>query len=286
VIVERVNRFLGWRAVERVALRQAPLARRAKPKPPPAIDAGPARRCHIPLDKVPIRPNIRSSKRGSPLRTTRRQFLLAASSLALAAGLAGTGGLELFSHGALAQSVAEAELMQPGPLGDEVLGDDKAPVTIIEYASMTCPHCAHFALTTFPQLKEKYIDTGKVKYILREFPFDPIAAGAFMLARCAGGKDKYYAMVDLLFRTQATWAVEKPLAPMLATVKQAGFTQDTFSACLANQKLLEGIEAVRDRAAKQFKVASTPTFFINGQMTVGALSFEDMQKLIDPLIKS
>jgi protein-disulfide isomerase len=220
------------------------------------------------------------------LRTTRRQFLLAASSLALAAALTGTGGLELFSHGALAQSVAEAELMQQGPLGDEVLGDEKATVTVIEYASMTCPHCAHFALTTFPQLKEKYIDTGKIKYILREFPFDPIAAGAFMLARCAGGKEKYYAMVDLLFRTQATWAVERPLAPLLATVKQAGFTEDSFKKCLADQKLLDGIEWVRDRAAKQFKVSSTPTFFINGQQTVGAISFEDMQKLIDPLLKS
>jgi protein-disulfide isomerase len=219
------------------------------------------------------------------LRTTRRQFLLAASTLALAAALTG-GGLELFSDGARAQAVAEAELMQPGPLGDEVLGDEKAPVTIIEYASMTCPHCAHFALTTFPQLKEKYIDTGKVKYILREFPFDPIAAGAFMLARCAGGKDKYYAMVDLLFRTQATWAVEKPLGPMLATVKQAGFTEDSFKACLSNQKVLEGIEAVRDRGAKQFNVNSTPTFFINGQRTVGAVSFEEMQKVIDPLLKS
>jgi len=219
------------------------------------------------------------------LRTTRRQFLLAASSLALAAALTG-GGLELFSHGALAQSVPQAELMQQGPLSDQVLGDEKAPVTIIEYASMTCPHCAHFALTTFPQLKEKYIDTGKVKYILREFPFDPIAAGAFMLARCAGGKDKYYAMVDLLFRTQATWAVERPLGPMLNVVKQAGFTEATFKSCLGDQKLLESIEAVRDRAAKQFKVASTPTFFINGQMTVGAISFEDMQKLIDPLLKS
>jgi protein-disulfide isomerase len=219
------------------------------------------------------------------LRTTRRQFLLAASSLALVAALSG-GGLELFSRGALAQSVAEAELMQPGPLGDEVLGDDKAPVTIIEYASMTCPHCAHFALTTFPQLKEKYIDTGKVKYILREFPFDPIAAGAFMLARCAGSKEKYYALVDLLFRTQGTWAVDKPLGPLLATVKQAGFTEDSFKKCLSDQKLLEGIEAVRDRAAKQFKVGSTPTFFINGQMTVGAVTFEEIQKIIDPLIKS
>jgi protein-disulfide isomerase len=218
------------------------------------------------------------------LRTTRRQFLLAASSLALAAALAG-GGLELFQQGALAQTMAEAELMQPGPLGEQVLGDDKAPVTIIEYASMTCPHCAHFALTTFPQIKEKYVDTGKVRFILREFPFDPIAAGAFMLARCAG-KDKFFAVVDLLFRTQTTWAVEKPLQPMLATVKQAGFTEDSFKACLANQKVLDGIEWVRNRGADKFKVQSTPTFFINGQMTVGALSFEEMEKLIQALLKA
>jgi protein-disulfide isomerase len=218
------------------------------------------------------------------LRRTRRQFLLAASSFALATALAG-GGLELFQQGALAQTMAEAELMQPGPLGDQVLGDDKAPVTIIEYASMTCPHCAHFALTTFPQIKEKYVDTGKVRFILREFPFDPVASGAFMLARCAG-KDKYFAVVDLLFRTQTTWAVEKPLQPMLATVKQAGFTEDSFKACLANQKVLDGIEWVRNRAADKFKVQSTPTFFINGQMTVGALSFEEMEKLILPLLKA
>jgi protein-disulfide isomerase len=218
------------------------------------------------------------------LRTTRRQFLLAASSFALAAALAG-GGLELFQQGALAQTVAEAELMQPGPLGEQVLGDDKAPVTIIEYASMTCPHCAHFALTTFPQIKEKYVDTGKVRFILREFPFDPVAAGAFMLARCAG-KDKFFAVVDLLFRTQTTWAVEKPLQPMLATVKQAGFTEDSFKACLANQKVLDGIEWVRNRGADKFKVQSTPTFFINGQMTVGALSFEEMEKLIQALLKA
>jgi len=220
------------------------------------------------------------------LRITRRKLLLATSTLALAAALAG-GGLELLaqSQGALAQSVADAELMQPGPLGEEVMGSDKAPVTIIEYASMTCPHCAHFALNTFPELKEKYIDTGKVRFIFREFPFDPVAAGAFMLARCAG-KDKFFPLVDLLFRTQQTWAVEKPLEPMLATVKQAGFTEDSFKACLANQKVLDGIEWVRNRAADKFKVDSTPTFFINGQKYTGAMSFEEMQKLIDPLVKA
>jgi protein-disulfide isomerase len=213
-------------------------------------------------------------------------LLLASSSFALAAAIAGSGVELLFnSHAALAQSAADADLMEAGPLGEESLGSDKAPVTIIEYASMTCPHCAHFALNTFPELKEKYIDTGKVRYILREFPFDPIAAGAFMLARCAG-KDKFFPLVDLLFRTQQTWAVENPLQPMLATVKQAGFTEQSFKECLANQKVLDGIEWVRKRATDKFKVDSTPTFFINGQKYNGAMSFEEMQKLIDPLVKA
>jgi protein-disulfide isomerase len=165
------------------------------------------------------------------------------------------------------------------------MGADNATVTIIEYASMTCPHCANFAINTFPQIKEKYIDTGKVRWIFREFPFDPIAAGAFMLARCAP-KDKYFALVDLLFRTQHTWAVEHPLEPMLATVKQAGFTEESFKACLANQKVLDGIEWVRNRATEKFKVDSTPNFFFIGQMQKGAMTFDEMQKLIDPLLKA
>ena len=218
------------------------------------------------------------------MRSTRRQFLLAASTLVLAAALT-SGGLDLLVEQALAQSAAEAELMQPGPLSEQAMGADNAPVTVIEYASMTCPHCANFAINTFPEIKEKYIDTGKVRYILREFPFDPIAAGAFMLARCAD-KDKYFAVVDLLFRTQRTWAVDHPLEPLLATVKQAGFTEASFKACLANQKVLDGIEWVRNRGAEKFKVDSTPTFFINGKMQKGALSFDEMAKLVDPLIKS
>ena len=149
---------------------------------------------------------------------------------------------------------------------------------------MTCPHCAHFQETTFPELKKRYIDTGKVRYIFREFPLDSLAAAAFMLARCAGETDKtkYFALVDTLFRQQRTWAVEKPLAPLFAIAKQAGFTQQTFDACLSNQKMLDGIESIRQRAANQFKVESTPTFFINGTKVPGALSIEDMAKLIDP----
>ncbi len=102
-----------------------------------------------------------------------------------------------------------ADLAKPGPAGDMALGAETAPVTIIEYASMTCTHCAHFAVTTFPELKKRYIDTGKVRYILREFPFDALSEAGFMLARCAG-KDKYFTVVETLFAKQSEWVVKKP----------------------------------------------------------------------------
>jgi protein-disulfide isomerase len=174
--------------------------------------------------------------------------------------------------------------MAPGPLGDQILGAANAPVTIIEYASMTCPHCSHFHETTFPEMKTKYIDTGKVRFIFREFPLDPLAAAGSMLARCAG-KDKYFPMIDALFSQQKDWVVQKPLAPMLAIAKQAGFTQQTFDECLANQQMLNGIEESRTRAASKFNVNSTPTFFINGKIFRGALTPEELEKQVTPLLK-
>jgi len=210
---------------------------------------------------------------------TRREFVAGTSAIAILAALQ--------TPAAFAQAAAPstAELMEAGPLPDHTLGKDDAPVTVIEYASMTCGHCAQFHITTYPELKKRYIDTGKVRYILREFPLDPLAAGAFMLARCAG-KDKYYPLVETLFQQQRTWAVQKPLEPLFAIAKQAGFTQQTFDACLSDQKMLDGIEWVRARGADKFKVDSTPTFFINGKIFKGALSIDDMAKAIDPLIKS
>lgn len=168
------------------------------------------------------------------------------------------------------------------------LGDPKAPVTVIEYASMTCPHCATFTEKTFPEIKKKYVDTGKVRFIFREFPLDNLAAAVFMLARCNAdtNSDKYFAYIDTMFRQQRTWAVEKPLEPLLNISKQAGFTQESFNACLSNQKVLDGIEAIRQRAVDKFKVQSTPSFFINGKLYTGAMSVEEMSKAIDPLIKS
>jgi protein-disulfide isomerase len=199
----------------------------------------------------------------------------------------GVSSLPPFEGLALAETVPAAELMKPDALPDMIMGDAKAPVTVIEYASMTCPHCAQFQETTFPELKKRYIDTGKVRYIFREFPLDTLAAAAFMLARCAGEKDnaKYFALVDTLFRQQRQWAVEKPIPPLLAIAKQTGFTEKTFDACLANQKVLDGIESIRQRAATTFKVQSTPSFFINGTLHPGALTIEEMAKLIEPYLK-
>jgi protein-disulfide isomerase len=220
------------------------------------------------------------------LSITRRQFCQHTATFAAAAALMSSMPFSFVAAAEPPATVPMAELMKAEALPDRVMGKADAPVTIVEYASMTCPHCAHFQETTFPELKKNYIDSGKVKYILREFPLDNLAAAAFMLARCAGELDssKYYAMVDSLFAQQRQWAVEKPIPELLAISKQAGFTEKTFEACLQNQKLLDGIEAVRQRAIKQFNVESTPTFFIEGKRYVGALSYDEMKKALDPLL--
>jgi protein-disulfide isomerase len=216
---------------------------------------------------------------------TRRRFCEGTAVVALSTlALAMTRPLSLITP-ALAQekSVSPAELLQPSSLGDRQLGPDNAPVTIVEYASLTCPHCAHFANTTFPELKKRYIDTGKVRYIFREFALNPLDAGAIMLARCVD-KSKYFDFVEVLYQTQDKWEVQKPIAPLLEIAKQAGFTKETFDACLKNQKLLDDIEAQRNRATEKFGVNSTPTFFINGKVSRGALSIEEVEKEIKPYL--
>lgn len=221
------------------------------------------------------------------MQITRREFCQGSAGVALGLALLGTTALSPFAEQALAETVPVAELMKPDALPEMAMGNEKASVTVIEYASMTCGHCANFAEKTFPEFKKRYIDTGKVYFIIREFPLDTLAAAAFMLARCAGEKDssKYFALVDTLFHQQRQWAVEKPIPPLLAIAKQAGFTEKTFDACLSNQKTLDGIESIRQRATSKFKVQSTPTFFINGTSYAGALSIEELAKLIDPQLK-
>ncbi len=205
---------------------------------------------------------------------TRRQFLKTTALTTAALGLASAAP-------AWAQSVDEDELLKPGPLGDKILGDEAAPVTIIEYASMTCGHCANFHKRTWPDLKKDYIETGKVRFIFREFPLDPVASAAFMLARCAP-QEKYFDIVDIMFEEQRAWAfTDNPYQSLLDFSKQIGFTQETFEECLTNQGLLDAVNAVRERGANEFGVNSTPTFFINGEKHSGALSIEEMGKIIE-----
>ncbi|AWM87839.1 DsbA family protein [Microvirga sp. 17 mud 1-3] len=208
---------------------------------------------------------------------TRRQSLQLLGTAAVAAFV--TTSLPAFAQDASAQDLAVQ-----GPLGDVALGPEGAKVTIIEYASLTCSHCAHFHNDTWPEFKKRYIDTGKVRFVLREFPLDPLATAGFMLARC-DGNDKYYPITDLLFEQQKNWAfVDKPLDALRQIMKQAGFSQEKFDACLRDQKLYDAVNAVKNRGISQFKVDSTPTFFINGQRHPGSMSIDELEQIIKPLL--
>jgi protein-disulfide isomerase len=176
---------------------------------------------------------------------------------------------------------AMSDLLQPGPLPEMELGNKDAPNTIIEYASLTCGHCANFHKTTFVDVKERYIDTGKVRYIFREFPFDNLAAAAFMLARCAG-PDRYFPMIDALFQTQENWAFnqENPTEQLLQIARQAGISKERFDECLADKELLANIYEVRRRGHEIFGVESTPTFFVNGKRLRGASDIEEFDAVL------
>jgi protein-disulfide isomerase len=216
---------------------------------------------------------------------TRRQALQLLGSTAALAILATAVPLGT-AVPALAQNASKQDLAVEGPLGDIALGPKDAKVTIIEYASMTCTHCAAFAQRTFPELKKRYIDTGKVRYILREFPLDPLATAGFMLARCAG-EDKFYPVVEMLFDQQKNWAfTEKPLDNLRQLMRQAGFSQEKFDSCLKDQKLYDAVTTVKNRATDVFKVDSTPTFFINGVRHPGDMSIDELEKIIKPMLES
>lgn len=211
------------------------------------------------------------------MSVTRRQTLQAG---AISMGALMTSGI--ISGSALAQDVDIAEFMEPGPLGERALGPEDAKVVIVEYASMTCGHCANFHKNTFSKIKEKYIDSNKIRFVFREFPLDNVASAAFMLARCAP-EDKYFEIIDLMFEQQRTWAfTNNPLQSMMDFSKQIGFTQKSFEACLTNQELLDGVRWVADRGSKKFNVRATPTLFLNGKrLSGGALSFDQMSALVD-----
>jgi protein-disulfide isomerase len=169
------------------------------------------------------------------------------------------------------------------PMPDMAMGKDDAPVTLVEYASMTCPHCKTFHEGALKKLKETYVVSGKVRVIFREFPLDNLAAAAAMLARCAPG-DNYFPMLDVLFAQQEQWSrSDDPVSELLRISRLGGFSEESFKACLGNQEVLNGISAIRSRASKLFDIRGTPTVFLNGAKYSGDLSYKSLTKAIDAL---
>ncbi|VUX46885.1 DsbA oxidoreductase [Candidatus Defluviicoccus seviourii] len=166
-------------------------------------------------------------------------------------------------------------------MAERVLGAPDAPVTIIEYSSLTCPHCADFHIHTLPKLKAAYIDTGKVRFIFRDFPLDPRALSAAMVARCVE-PNRYFGFLEILFRDQETWAIsDDPVRELKVRAKLAQLSETAFNACLANEELAKAITDKAKQAHEQEGVRSTPIFFIGDRTLRGAYPFEDFKTIID-----
>jgi protein-disulfide isomerase len=171
------------------------------------------------------------------------------------------------------------------PLPEIAIGKADAPVTIIEYSSLSCPHCAAFHRDVFPALKSEYIDTGKARYVMREFPLNESALAGAVLARCLD-PSRYVAFADLLFSKQEEWAYKQDaLTPLKDIAKQAGMTSDEFDKCIDNEALQKKILDVRDEGQKK-GVNATPNFFINGTQLTGAPTLESFAEAMKPYLST
>jgi protein-disulfide isomerase len=205
-----------------------------------------------------------------------RRSLLQMTAIAVAGSTVAFSPVPLLAQSAM-------ELDTPPAMGDKMLGKPDAPVTVIEYSSFTCPHCANFHTKVLPKLKEKYINTGKVKFLFREFPLGPLAAYATMVARCVA-PDKYFSFVDVLFKHMEAWrpvSKEDPLGPLSKIALQVGMPRAEFDKCIKNEDLWAKISAEQKRASERFKINSTPTFFIDGKKLESSWEFDNFSKKID-----
>ncbi|MDP4822752.1 MAG: DsbA family protein [Aestuariivirgaceae bacterium] len=218
-----------------------------------------------------------------------RRLLLGGGAAAVAlaaAGYAWNAGMLSFetstvAPGAAGGAVDLSTLNDAPPLGERSLGSADAKVTIIEYASATCPHCATFHKETWPAIKAEFVDTGKARFIFREFPFDDLALAAFMVARCAP-EAQYFPIIDILFEQQQAWArSQDPKGALFKVAQLAGFTSESFEACIKNDKIAQGIIDIQQKADKAYGVDSTPSFFINGKMMKGNIAVDDFRKAIN-----
>ncbi len=209
----------------------------------------------------------------------RETIILAAAASALS--LSGVG----IAQGAEGDMIDEARLMAPaGGLTDHALGNADAPVTVIEYASPTCPHCATFHNTVYEPFKAEYVDTGKVQFIVRPFARNALDAAIFMLAEAAG-PENYHDVIATFFKTQNEWGMsETPRDALYAIALQLGFTEESFNAALTNQDVLAGIEAQKNQALDDFGLTGTPTFYVNGKTLSGGKTLEQLAAEIDPLV--
>lgn len=183
---------------------------------------------------------------------------------------------------AVAQNDDLGALESPNPLGEIVLGQAGAPVTIVEYSSLTCPHCGAFHRETLPELTEKYIDKGLVKIYFRPFPFDPYATAGAMLAHCVSPAAQV-SFLDILFKRQQQWIqAEQPMSALQDIAQQAGLSESDFVVCLKDQNRLDGIRNIQSRAAEELGVRSTPTFFINGDKLEGNQPLAAFEKVLKP----
>jgi len=164
---------------------------------------------------------------------------------------------------------------------EKVVGDPNAKVTVIEYASLGCPHCANFHFDVYPKIKKEYVDTGKVKFIFRDFPLGTPSVAAAMIARCAGSK-RYFAMIDIFFKAQHQWShAPNPLEALKKTARFGGMSSADVDACIANQALLNSIQERAQAAQLDYEINSTPSFVIEGRKIAGGLPYADFKKVLD-----
>ncbi len=182
---------------------------------------------------------------------------------------------------AVIKNPTPADLAKAGPLGDRAMGRKDAPVTVVEYASLTCPYCAAFHRKTWPTFKRRYIDTGKVRYILREFPIGRSSGNAWLVTRCAPAS-KFFALYDAYLKRQSLWVSQEVRTEKIFQVARAyGMTRGQFDACLKNQDVIDHIKWVKDRG-RELGVIGTPTFFINAKQHRSVLTIDDLARIIDP----
>lgn len=181
----------------------------------------------------------------------------------------------------LAPLAASAEIVSAEQaLEEKFYGEAEAPVTVYEYFSLGCPHCKQFHENTLPQIKKDYVETGKVKFVLRDFPLGTPALAAAMIARCSG--DRYKGMVDMFFNAQGQWAhSQQPLEELKRVARFAGMSGDDVDACLREKPILNGINEMAKNGQNEFGVNSTPSFVIDGNVHAGAMPYEDFKKILD-----